>query len=71
MNCRNIGRYSNAATSLIRLGRVLAVAIVVLALNACGTQFAYNRIDWLMHHYLSGQVTLDAAQSRELRVSSR
>lgn len=68
MSCRNIGRYSNAANRLIRVGRVLAVSIAVLTLNACGTQFAYNRVDWLMHHYLSNQVTLDAAQSRELRV---
>lgn len=67
MNCRDIGRYSSSAIRLIRVGRMLALGIAVLTLNACGTQFAYNRIDWLMHHYLSNQVTLDAAQSRELR----
>lgn len=68
MNCRNIARYSNAANRVIRVGRVLALGIAVLALNACGTQFAYNRVEWLMHHYLAAQVSLDAEQSRELRV---
>lgn len=67
MNCRNIGRHSSAGGTLRRVGRLLAVGIVVLTLTACGTQFAYNRLDWFMHRYVSGQVSLDAEQSRELR----
>ncbi len=45
----------------------LLLALSTLTFTACGTQFAYNRLDWLMHRYVSSQVTLDAAQSRELR----
>jgi hypothetical protein len=41
--------------------------IVVVALAGCGAQFAYDRLDWFMHRYVSSQVSLDAAQSRELR----
>lgn len=45
----------------------LLLALSTLAFTACGTQFAYDRLDWFTHRYVSSQVTLDAAQSRELR----
>ncbi len=40
---------------------------MLAGLAGCGTQFFYNRLDWLTHYYLSSQVSLDGAQSRELR----
>jgi uncharacterized protein DUF6279 len=43
----------------------------MLLLAGCGTQFIYNRLDWLLHYYLAGQVSLDGAQSRELRANLR
>ncbi len=64
MRFRNIERHSSAGR---RLAIVLLMALTVLTATACGTQFAYNRIDWFMHRYISSQVSLDAAQSRELR----
>lgn len=46
----------------------MLIACAALAtLGSCGTQFVYNRLDWLTHYYLSSQVSLDGTQSRELR----
>jgi hypothetical protein len=71
MNIRNMERHSSAAMKTVRAARRLAITLTlvfaVLMLSSCGTQFAYNRLDWLTHHFLSGQVSLDATQSRELR----
>jgi hypothetical protein len=64
MRLRNIDRHSNAGRPLA-IG--LLLALTLLTLTACGTQFAYNRLDWFMHRYVSSQVTLDATQSRQLR----
>jgi hypothetical protein len=46
---------------------VLIVLGVLAGLAACGTQFVYNRLDWLLHYYLSTQVSLDTSQSKQLR----
>lgn len=64
MRFLDIERHSSA-----RRPRAIALllALCALSLTACGTQFAYNRLDWLMHRYVASQVTLDASQSRELR----
>jgi len=46
---------------------VLIVLGVLVGLAACGTQFVYNRLDWMLHYYLASQVSLDKAQSQQLR----
>jgi hypothetical protein len=55
----------------IRMGRWLAVGLLLASLAACGTKFVYNRLGWLTHYYLSSQVSLDASQSSELRANLR
>lgn len=55
----------------IRGARWLLVACALGTLAACGTQFVYNRLGWLAHYYLSNQVSLDGAQSLELRANLR
>jgi hypothetical protein len=63
----------------LRNGRVIAfdcrrwlvAGLLLGTLAACGTQFAYNRLGWLTHYYLSSQVSLDAPQSSELRTNLR
>ncbi len=55
----------------IRIGRWLIAGVLVATLAACGTQFVYNRLDWLTHFYLSSQVSLDGPQSSELRMNLR
>jgi hypothetical protein len=54
---------------LLRVGRLLIVVAALGALAACGTQFVYNRLDWVLHYYLTNQVSLDSSQSRQLRVN--
>jgi hypothetical protein len=49
---------------------LLAVALLATVV-ACGTQFAYNRLSWLAHYYLSNQVSLDGPQSNALRANLR
>jgi hypothetical protein len=55
----------------IRIARWLAAGLLLGSLVACGTQFVYNRLGWLTHYYLSTQVSLDGAQSSELRANLR
>jgi hypothetical protein len=55
----------------IRIRRSLAIGWLLGSLAACGTQFVYNRLDWLTHYYLSSQVSLDGPQSTELRANLR
>jgi hypothetical protein len=52
-----------------RIGRWLAAGLLLASLTACGTQFVYNRLGWLTHYYLSSHVSLDGAQSSELRAN--
>lgn len=59
--------HCNGRAGATRVGRLVVVGALVAGLVACGTQFVYNRLDWLTHYYLSSQVSLDGAQSRELR----
>lgn len=47
------------------------MGLLLASLAACGTQFVYNRLDWLTHYYLSSQVSLDGPQSSELRANLR
>ena len=54
--------------------RPVALAVVlaaVLGLAGCGTQFLYNRLDTVLHLYVSTQVDLEEAQSRGLRRTLR
>jgi hypothetical protein len=63
----NIGTHCSAASAGARVGRVLVVGALLAMLAGCGSRFVYNRLDWISHHYLSNQVTLDDAQSRALQ----
>lgn len=64
MRFLDIERHSSARR---RFAIALLLTLGALTFAGCGTQFAYSRLDWFMHRYVSSQVTLDAAQSRELR----
>jgi hypothetical protein len=63
----SIGMDCNGRSGLARVGRLLFVCAALASLASCGTQFVYNRLDWLTHYYLSSQVSLDGSQSQELR----
>jgi hypothetical protein len=54
-----------------RATRALLVVALLATIAACGTQFAYNRLGWLAHYYLSNQVSLDGPQSNALRANLR
>lgn len=62
-----MGAQCNSARRVAML--VVCAVVAVLVLSACSTQFVYNRLDWLTHYYLTSQVSLDGAQSRELRTN--
>jgi hypothetical protein len=55
----------------IRAASWILAGWMLATLCACGTQFVYNRLDWLTHYYLSNHVSLDGPQSRELLVNLR
>jgi hypothetical protein len=63
----SMGTHCSGRTRASRVGRLLVAGGLLAVLVACGTQFVYNRLDWLTHYYLSSQVSLDGSQSRELR----
>ena len=63
----NMGTHCSGRSRAARVGRLLVAGGLLAVLIACGTQFVYNRLDWLTHYYLSSQVSLDGSQSRELR----
>lgn len=63
----SMGTHCSGRTRARRVGRLLVAGGLLAVLIACGTQFVYNRLDWLTHYYLSSQVSLDGSQSRELR----
>jgi uncharacterized protein DUF6279 len=67
MHDPDIRSHCSAASTLIRVGRVLVTCALVSMLAACGTGFVYNRLDWLSRYFVSSQVTLDDAQSRALQ----
>ena len=50
---------------------MLACGVALCLLASCGTQFAYNRLDWFTHYFLRNQVSLDGPQSRALRADLR
>lgn len=57
---------------VVRLAAALTVLLAaVLGLAGCGTQFLYNRLDTVLHFYVSTQVDLEDAQSRGLRRTLR
>jgi hypothetical protein len=62
-----MGMHCSGRSRAPRVGRLLIAGALLAVLVACGTQFVYNRLDWLTHYYLSSQVSLDGTQSRELR----
>jgi hypothetical protein len=70
-NVRVIDEDCSPRRRTIRIGRWLATGLLLATLAACGTQFVYNRLDWLTHYYLSSQVSLDGPQSSELRANLR
>lgn len=49
--------------------RTLWVLLFAVTLVGCGTQFIYNRAEWLAATYIGSQVSLDATQSRAMRAS--
>jgi hypothetical protein len=67
MESKDIGSHCSAARAVVRVGRALVACALISLLCGCGSRFVYNRLDWLSHHYLSKQVTLDGAQSRALQ----
>jgi hypothetical protein len=63
----SMGTHCSGRSRAARVGRLLVAGVLLAGVVACGTQFVYNRLDWLTHYYLSSQVSLDGGQSRELR----
>jgi hypothetical protein len=61
----------SAITVKSRVRRIILAALLVLGLSACGVGFVYNRLDWVMHVYISNQVSLDKLQSQQLRGNLR
>jgi Family of unknown function (DUF6279) len=59
---------ANIGTHFRRVLATCALSLAMLAaLSGCGARFAYNRLDWIAHHYLANQVELDDTQSQALR----
>jgi len=63
----SIGAHCNGRSRTVRVGGLLVACALLAGLAACGTQFVYNRLDWLTHYYLSSQVSLDGAQSPRVK----
>jgi hypothetical protein len=59
------------STALAAARRVACACLLALGLAACSSGFLYNRLEWLLHVYLSNQVTLTTEQSQDLRASLR
>jgi hypothetical protein len=52
-------------------GRVVWLLLFAVTVSGCGTQFIYNRLEWISATYIGNQVSLDDAQSAQLRGALR